>query len=94
MHFHVRIILHCVGIPLQYEDGFSKVKNAYNESACYSICDDHGVDAYEMWINGDWFYYIFTQPKYFMIKGIEKVMGSMQPYIFYFLLLKFRQVRV
>ena len=56
MHFHVRIILHCVGIPLQYEDGFSKVKNAYNESAYYSICDDYGVNAYEIWINGDRFY--------------------------------------
>ena len=52
----MRIILHCVGIPLQYEDGFSKVKNAYNESAYYSICDDYGVNAYEIWINGDRFY--------------------------------------
>ena len=90
MHFHVRIILHCVGIPLQHEDAFSNIKNAYNESAYYSICDDYGVNAYEIWINGDWFY--TTAYDNFMIKGIEKAIGSMQAYVFYFLLLKFKQV--
>ena len=53
---HVRLILHELGIFLPYEDGFSKVKNAYIKGAYYSICDDHGVDANETWIYGDWFY--------------------------------------
>ena len=47
VHFYVRLILHDLGIPLPHEDGFSKVKNDYIKSACYSICDDYGVDAYE-----------------------------------------------
>ena len=29
MYFHVRIILHHLGISLPHEDGFSKVKNPY-----------------------------------------------------------------
>ena len=52
----VRLILHELGIFLPYEDGFSKVKNAYIKGAYYSICDDHGVDANETWMHGDWFY--------------------------------------
>ena len=56
MYFHVRLILHDLGIPLPHEDGFSKVKNAYIKSAYYSICDDYGVDADETWMHGDWFY--------------------------------------
>ena len=43
-------------IPLPHEDGFSKVKNDYNKSPYYSICDDYGVDADETWVHGDWFY--------------------------------------
>ena len=56
MYFHVRLILHDLGIPLPHEDGFSKVKNAYIKSAYYSICDNYGVDADETWVHGDWFY--------------------------------------
>ena len=56
MYFHVRLILHDLGISLPHEDGFSKVKNAYIKSAYYSICDDYGVDADETWMHGDWFY--------------------------------------
>ena len=56
LHFHVRLILHELGISLQHEDGFSKVKNAYIKSAYYSICYDYGVDADETWMHGDWFY--------------------------------------
>ena len=56
VYFHVRLILHDLGIPLPHEDGFSKVKNAYIKSAYYSICDDYGVDADETWMHGDWFY--------------------------------------
>ena len=56
VHFHIRLILHELGISLPQEDGFRKVKNAYIEGACYSICDDYGVDADETWIYGNWFY--------------------------------------
>ena len=38
MYFHVRLILHDLGISLPHENGFSKVKNAYIKSAYYSIC--------------------------------------------------------
>ena len=47
MHFHVRLILHQLGMSLPHESGFSKVKNAYIQSAYYSICDDCGVNADE-----------------------------------------------
>ena len=57
VYFHVRLILNEIGISLPHEDGFSKVKNAYIESAYYSICDDYGIDAdSETWMHGDWFY--------------------------------------
>ena len=56
MYFHVQLILHELGISLPQEDGFSKVKNAYIKSAYYSICDDYGVDANEIWMHGDWVY--------------------------------------
>ena len=56
VYFHVRLILHDLGTPLPYKDGFSKVKNAYITSAYYSICDEYGVDATETWMYGDWFY--------------------------------------
>ena len=45
--FHVRLILHELVILLPHEDGFSKVKNAYKNSAYYSTCDNYGVDADE-----------------------------------------------
>ena len=38
VYFHVRLILHELGISLLHEDGFSKVKNDYIKSAYYSIC--------------------------------------------------------
>ena len=47
MYFHVQLVWHDLGIPVPHEDGFSKVKNAYINSAYYSICDDYGVDADE-----------------------------------------------
>ena len=56
VYFHVRLMLHELGISLPHEDGFSKVKNAYIKSAYYSICDDYGFDANETWMHGDWFY--------------------------------------
>ena len=56
LYFHVRSILHNLGTPLPYEDGFSKVKNSYINSAYNAICNDHGVNPNETWMYGDWFY--------------------------------------
>ena len=56
VYFHIRLILHHLGISLTHQDGFNKVKNAYNESVYCSICDDYGVDPNETWMHGDWFY--------------------------------------
>ena len=49
-------VLHDLGISLPHQDGFSKAKSSYIKSACYSICDDYGVNAEETWMNGDCFY--------------------------------------
>ena len=56
VYSHVRLILHGLGTPLPYDNGFSKVKNSYINSAYYSICDDYGIDVNETWMYGDWFY--------------------------------------
>ena len=44
VYFHVQLILHELHISLPHEDGFSKVKNAYAKSACYSVSDQYGVN--------------------------------------------------
>ena len=56
MYFHAPLILYHLGTSLPYEDGLSKVRNAYIEGAYFSACDDYGVDADETWMHGDWFY--------------------------------------
>ena len=56
LYFHVRSILHNLGTPLPHEDGFSKVKNSYINSAYYAICNDYGVNPNGTWMYGDWFY--------------------------------------
>ena len=56
VYFHVRLILHGLGISLPHEDGFSKATNSYIKSAYYSICDDYGVNPEKTWMHGDWFY--------------------------------------
>ena len=53
LYFHVRWILHNLGTALSYEDGFSKVKNSYINSAYYAVCNDCGVNPNETWIHGD-----------------------------------------
>ena len=55
VYFHVRLILHELRISLPHEDWFSKVKNDYEDSAYYSVCDEYGVDLTEMWMYGGWF---------------------------------------
>ena len=52
MCFDARILENW-GIPLPYEDGFSKVKNSYIKSAYYNTCDDNGKNTSEIWMNGD-----------------------------------------
>ena len=56
VYFHVRLILHELHISLPHEDGFSKVKNDYERSAYYSVCDQYGVNPDETWMYGEWFY--------------------------------------
>ena len=60
VYFHVRLILHDVGISLPHQNGFSKVKNAYIKSAYYSICDNYGVDA-DAWglVLYNWLWYFW-----------------------------------
>ena len=56
MYFHVRLILHELRISLPHEDDFSKIKNDYERSAYYSVCDQYGVNPDETWMYGEWFY--------------------------------------
>ena len=56
VYFHVRLILHGLGVSLPHEDDFNKVKNAYIKSEYYIVCDVYGVNLYETWMHGDWFY--------------------------------------
>ena len=55
VYFHIRLILHELGISLPHEDGLTKVTNASIKSAYYSTCDDYGTDLTETWIYGDRF---------------------------------------
>ena len=52
VYFHVRLILHKLHISLPHEDGFSKVKKDYEDSAYYSVCDVYSVDQAETWMYG------------------------------------------
>ena len=56
VYFHVRLTLHELRISLPHEDHFSKVKNAYEKRAYYSVFDQYGVNPDETWMYGDWFY--------------------------------------
>ena len=56
VYFHVRLILHELHISLSHEDDLSKVKNYYERSACYSVCDQDCVNPDETWMYGEWLY--------------------------------------
>ena len=56
VYFHVRLILHDLGISLPHEDGLSKVENSYIKIDYYGVCDDYGVKPDETWMHGEWFY--------------------------------------
>ena len=58
MYFHVRSILQKLHISLPHEDEFSEVKNDFEDSAHYSVCDEYGVDPAETWMYGECFYTI------------------------------------
>ena len=55
VYFHIRLIFHELGISLPREDGFSKVKNDYEYSVYYIVCQ-YGVNRDETWMYGEWFY--------------------------------------
>ena len=61
VYFHIRLILHEIGISLPHEGGFNKAKNAYVKSAYYSACDDYGVDPTETWMQETGFRKISTR---------------------------------
>ena len=75
--FHVRLILHELGISLPHTDGFSKVKNAHIKNTYYSICDDYGVGANDAWMHGDWFY---TTDYAIFRHEINRNVSTKQPY--------------
>ena len=52
VYFHVRLILHDLGVSLPHENSFSKVNSSYTETAYYSICDDYGVNPDETGVHG------------------------------------------
>lgn len=52
--FYVRIMQHHLGISLPHEDSSGKIKLSYTKSIYYSIFDDYGVNAHEIWMNGYW----------------------------------------
>ena len=56
VYFHARLTLHELHISLPHEDDFSKVKNDYERSAYYSVCDQYGVNPDETWMYGESFY--------------------------------------
>ena len=56
VYFHVRLILHKLRISSPHEDGFSLVKNDYEDSTYYSPYDRYGIDPTETKMYGDWFY--------------------------------------
>ena len=56
VYFHVQLVLHDLGAPLPYEDGFSKARNAFIKSAYNAICNDYNVNPDETWLHDNWFY--------------------------------------
>ena len=58
VYFHMRLVLHDLGIFLPHEEGFTKVKNSYIQSAYYSLCNDCSIDPTKKWMRRDWFYTI------------------------------------
>ena len=55
VYFHLRIILHHLGILCNTKIVLPRVKNCV-KSANHSVFDDYGVNADETWMHEDWFY--------------------------------------
>ena len=104
LYVHIRLILHEMRISLPHEDGFLKVKNDFERSAYYSVCDQYDVDPDETWMYGEWFYttdygilvdnltrWIIAQSKGFARKAIEKISKSVMVYVYLVLSSQFRQ---
>ena len=104
LYVHIRLILHEIRIFLPHEDGFLKVKNDFERSAYYSVCDQYDVDPDETWMYGEWFYttdcgilvdnltrWIIAQSKGFARKAIEKISKSVMVYVYLVLSSQFRQ---
>ena len=78
VYFYAQVILHHLGIFLPHEDGGRRVKNSYIiKSAYYSIYDDYGVDADEIWMNGDLF-----RTKYSVFGDGKKITKWCTAYVF------------
>ena len=56
VYFHVRLTLHELRISLPHKDGISNVKNDFERSAYYGVCDQYGLNPDETLIHGEWFY--------------------------------------
>ena len=72
VYFHVQLILHELRISLPHEGCFSKVKNDYERSAYYSVCDQYGVNPDETWMYGERFYMMDCGILGHEIKATEK----------------------
>ena len=84
-------MLHELGIHLPYEGGCSKVKNNFEDSVYYSICNDytkdyavfgHEIKATERSLPDDHTRLIVTQSRGFTNKYIEKISRSVRAYVY------------
>ena len=80
LYFHVRLMLHQLGISLPHEDGFSKVEHDSEDSAYYSVCDDYGIDLAVTWMYGDWFYIADYAIFGHEVKATERSPPNRKPY--------------
>ena len=74
LYFHVRIILHHLGISLPNKDGFGMFKNTYIESAYYSIRDVNINQKKQQQQNYDKSIYIFVELSPCFIKAQSQLL--------------------
>ena len=63
------------GNLLTHEDGLNKVKNSFIKSTHYSLCNDYGVKANEIWMHDDW----FSKTAYGALSDGEKTVERFPP---------------
>ena len=56
VYFHIRLILHNLGISSPHEDGFSARLNLLTLRLRITVFVMTGVNPEETWMHGDWFY--------------------------------------